>query len=204
MPIAEAYWFSVTSLSKWPPSGHIGFFCFQTVTIVRLWIWSPNFSSTILLCMGRSLFQNGRLVAILDFFGFQTYWIFSCDQAALRMVQSVRPSVWTIWKLPMKNDTKTRHFTYIKYARRWLHKYVGAECGASSFTWYLYQMCNTDGRPSVLTPFSLILCSHHHIIMKFPGVITIDRGDVHAKGQGQRSRSQIKINFALFLVVSGP
>ena len=33
--------------------------------------------------------------------------------------------------------------------RRWLHKYVGAECGASSFTWYLYQMCNTDVRPSV-------------------------------------------------------
>ena len=30
--------------------------------------------------------------------------------------------------------------------RRWLHKYVGAECGASSFTWYLYQMCNTDIR----------------------------------------------------------
>ena len=25
----------------------------------------------------------------------------------------------------------------------------GAECGASSFTWYLYQMCNTDIRPSV-------------------------------------------------------
>ena len=33
-------------------------------------------------------------------------------------------------------------------ARRWLHKYVGAECGASSFTWYLYQMCNTDVRQS--------------------------------------------------------
>ena len=32
-------------------------------------------------------------------------------------------------------------------ARRWLHKYVGAECGTSSFTWYLYQMYNTDVRP---------------------------------------------------------
>ena len=29
-------------------------------------------------------------------------------------------------------------------ARRWLHKYVGGECGASSFTWYLYQICNKD------------------------------------------------------------
>ena len=33
--------------------------------------------------------------------------------------------------------------------RRWLHKYVRAECGASSFTWYLYQICNTEVRPSV-------------------------------------------------------
>ena len=30
--------------------------------------------------------------------------------------------------------------------RRWLHKYVGAERGASSFAWYLYQICNTDVR----------------------------------------------------------
>ena len=41
--------------------------------------------------------------------------------------------------------------------------------------------------PSV-TPFWL--CSHHRIIMKFSGVITLDQGKVHAKGQGQRSRSQ--------------
>ena len=34
------------------------------------------------------------------------------------------------------------------------------------------------------------LCSHHHIIPKFSGVITNDRSDVHTKGQGQRSRSQ--------------
>ena len=41
--------------------------------------------------------------------------------------------------------------------------------------------------PSV-TPFWL--CSHHRIIMKFSGVITNDQNKVHAKGQGQRSRSQ--------------
>ena len=41
--------------------------------------------------------------------------------------------------------------------------------------------------PSV-TPFWL--CSHHRIIMKFSGSITLDQGKVHAKGQGQRSRSQ--------------
>ena len=65
--------------------------------------------------------------------------IFSCDQAALWMVFSVRLSV-------------------------------------------CLSVC-----PSV-TPFWL--CSHHRIIMKFSGVITLDQGKVHAKGQGQRSRSQ--------------
>ena len=66
--------------------------------------------------------------------------VFSCDQAALWMVQSVRLSV------------------------------------------------SLSVRPSV-TPFWL--CSHHHIIMKFSGVITSDRNDVHAKGQGQRSKVKV-------------
>ena len=59
-------------------------------------------------------------------------FVFSCDQAALWMVQSVRPSV---------------------------------------------------------TPFSL--CSHHRIIMKFSEVVTNDKCDVHAKGQGQRSKVKV-------------
>ena len=43
-------------------------------------------------------------------------------------------------------------------------------------------------RPSV-TPFWL--CSPHHIIMKFSGVITNDKSKVHAKGQGQRSEVKV-------------
>ena len=46
--------------------------------------------------------------------------------------------------------------------------------------------------PSVclsVTPFWL--CSHHRIITKFSGVITNDRSDVHAKGQGQRSKVKV-------------
>ena len=43
-------------------------------------------------------------------------------------------------------------------------------------------------RPSV-THFSP--CSHHRIIMKFSGAITIVRSDVHAKGQGQRSKVKV-------------
>ena len=43
-------------------------------------------------------------------------------------------------------------------------------------------------RPSV-TPFSP--CSHHRIIMKFSGIITMVKSDVHAKGQGQRSKVKV-------------
>ena len=73
-------------------------------------------------------------VAIFNLIGALT--LFSCDQAALWMVQSVRLYV----------------------------------------------------RPSV-TPFWL--CSHHRIITKFSGVITNDKSDVHAKGQGQRSKVKV-------------
>ena len=47
-------------------------------------------------------------------------------------------------------------------------------------------------RPSVhpsVTPFWL--CSHHRIIMKFSGVITNGRSDVHANGGGQRSKVKV-------------
>ena len=53
-------------------------------------------------------------------------------------------------------------------------------------------------RPSVclsclsVTPFSL--CSCHRMIMKFSGVITIDKSYVHAKGHSQRSR--VKVTWA--------
>ena len=55
------------------------------------------------------------------------------------------------------------------------------------YDWFSSSVC-LSVRPSVrlsVTPFSP--CSHHHIIMKFSGVITNDKSDVHAKGQGQRS-----------------
>ena len=67
-------------------------------------------------------------------------YFFSCDQAALQMVFSVRLSVCL------------------------------------------------SVRPSV-TPFSP--CSHHRIIMKFSGVITMVKSDVHAKVQGQRSKVKV-------------
>ena len=81
---------------------------------------------------------------------------FSCDQAALWMVFSVRlsvcPSVCPSVRLSV--------------------------CPSVCLS-----VC-----PSV-TPFWL--CSHHRIIMKFSGVITLDQGKVHAKGQGQRSKVKV-------------
>ena len=42
-----------------------------------------------------------------------------------------------------------------------------------------------------ITPFSQ--CSYHRIIMKLPGVVTIDNSDTHAKGQGQRSKISVTV-----------
>ena len=57
--------------------------------------------------------------------------------------------------------------------------------------WKAQSVCPSVCPPVRLsvTPFSL--CSHHRIIMKFSGVITDDRSDVHAKGQGQRSKVKV-------------
>ena len=38
-------------------------------------------------------------------------------------------------------------------------------------------------------------CLYHCIIVKFSGVFIIDKSDVLAKVQSQRSRSQVKTNF---------
>ena len=43
--------------------------------------------------------------------------------------------------------------------------------------------------PLSVTPFSP--CSHHRIIMKFSGIITMVKSDVHAIGQGQRSKVKV-------------
>ena len=55
------------------------------------------------------------------------------------------------------------------------------------YEWYFLSV-RLSVCPSV-TPFWL--CSHHRIIMKFSGVITKDKGKVHAKGQGQRSKVKV-------------
>ena len=55
------------------------------------------------------------------------------------------------------------------------------------YEWYFPSVCLSVCLS--VTPFSL--CSHHRIIMKFSGVITSDKSDVHAKGQGQRTKVKV-------------
>ena len=54
-----------------------------------------------------------------------------------------------------------------------------------------------------VTPFSL--CSHYRIIMKFSEVATNDQSEVHAKGQGQRSKvktTEVKTQLNRFRTVT--
>ena len=68
-----AYWFSATSLSKWPPGGHIGFFGFRTNFSLALNInFKLQWRNTYVYGSEPIDFQwlhflNGCLVAILDF-----------------------------------------------------------------------------------------------------------------------------------------
>ena len=100
---------------------------------------------------------------------------------------------------------------------RWHHCVTGGTTGHRLMTPFLdisEKKCNSDFlaatkqlydwfSPSVcpsvclsVTPFSP--CSHHRIIMKFSGVITMVRSDVHAKGQGQRSKGKVtEVNIQL-------
>ena len=73
------------------------------------------------------------------------------------------------------------------------------------YEWFSQSIC-LSVHPSVplfITAFSL--CSNHCIIMKFSGVITIDRSDSHAKCQGQRSKekvTEVKTQFSHFWIVT--
>ena len=86
--------------------------------------------------------------------------------------------VWIYWWL--SNDTQS------------LMWYRGGALLFLAATKQLYKWYFPSVRLSVclsVTPFWL--CSHHHIIMKFSGVITNDQSKVHAKGQGQRSKVKV-------------
>ena len=65
--------------------------------------------------------------------------------------------------------------------------YVFLAATKQLYDWFSPSVC-----PSIcLSVTSFSPCSHHHIIMKFLGIITMVRSDVHAKGQGQRSKVKV-------------
>ena len=80
--MGKAYWFSTMPLSKWPSGGLIGFFGIWTVQVACFperyssLLWNFNFKFHMHIVIGngpkyidfqRCHFQNGRLMAILDF-----------------------------------------------------------------------------------------------------------------------------------------
>ena len=79
----------MTSLSKWLPGGHIGFFGFRTKFSLALNINSKlQWHNTYVYGLEPIDFQwphflNGCLVAILDFSGFWTVWFWQCNSSLL-------------------------------------------------------------------------------------------------------------------------
>ena len=103
---------------------------------------------------------------------------------------------WVIWRRPWSGILVYTYdirsvvgvYTPVKVVTEWLWcVHSKLECTlrqGKGYDWFSPSVC-----PSVcpsITPFSP--CSHHCMIMKFSGVITMDKSDVHAKGQGQRSK----------------
>ena len=74
------------------------------------------------------------------------YWKIICDVG--RSVVLLEDHLYWRQSTKIDGNYRSRKIT----ARRWLHKYVRAECGASSFTWYydlIISIFNTDIHLSV-------------------------------------------------------
>ena len=81
----------------------------------------------------------------------------------------------------------TKKYSFLHCERIWIFLAATKQL----YEWYFLSVCPSvrlSVCPSV-TPFWL--CSHHRIIMKFSGVITSDKSDVHANGQGQWSKVKV-------------
>ena len=116
---------------------------------------------------------------------FVVFWFF-CGNSAQSLEVMFQITRWyagqTLWHLFVKT-------VYFQFPNGYAIYFLAA-------TKQLYEWFSPSVRPSVrlsvrlsVTPFWL--CSHHPIIMKFSGVITSDKSDVHAKGQGQRSKVKV-------------
>ena len=106
---------------------------------------------------------------------------------------------WVKWEMgdfskPIKNTVNCHNLTdYTSLSEKTtiLTPAIFLAATKQLYEWYFLSVCPSVC-PSVclsVTPFWL--CSHHRIIMKLSGVITKDQGNVHAKGQGQRSKVKV-------------
>ena len=70
-----------------PTGGHIGIFGFRTLTLVWLWISTWNFSSTLLVYIGRSLSIFSDVTFKMA--AWWPYWIFVCRRHGFRSVTQI-------------------------------------------------------------------------------------------------------------------
>ena len=162
---------------------------FIIVTEDRLYYWKIN-------CV------IGRPIVVLEdrlyYWKIDYYWKINCD--AGRSMVLLEDQLYWRQSTGLDGNYRSRKIT----ARRWLHKYVGAECGASSFTWYLYQICNTDVRlsvcPSHLFYSVPIIVSSWNFQELLP--MTEMTSMQKVKVRGQRSRSQVNTQLSRFWTVT--
>ena len=110
-----------------------------------------------------------------------------------------------IWRKLFTMCTKTacHKNTNRRIAVRWLFyiiKWFPNTLSCEAATRQLFEWFSPSARPSVcptVTPLSLF--SHHRIIVKFSRFITNSGSEVHAKGQGQRSKIKVTKVETLFI-----
>ena len=61
-------------------------------------------------------------------------------------------------------------------------------CDKQLYEWFSPSVCLSL---CLFRHHTFSLCSHHSIIMKFSGIFTNDKSDIHAKCQGQRSKVNV-------------
>ena len=148
---------------------------FIIVTEDRLYYWKIN-------CI------IGRSIVVLEDCLYN--WQIDCDAAR---------SVVLLDQLYQRQSTRLdeNYWSRKITARRWLHKYVTAECGASSFTWYLYQISNTDVRLSVCPSHLfdnvplIVLSWNVQEWLLLTKVVSMQNSRSEVKGQGHRGQNPI-------------
>ena len=153
----KAYWFSARSLSKWPPGGHSGFFGFQTLTLVWLWISTPNLNGTILMYMCRSLLifsnVNFKMAARQPYwnfwfpdqfyFGFQYQFQTSVAKYLCIWVRAYRFSVTSFSKwLPCG------HIRFFGFWMAWFRQRNSSVLWNFSFKFHVHVLCGCRQKPN--------------------------------------------------------